>query len=169
MSWIYAGTDVVSVERSTTLLPGSWSTIASNVAPSTYTDTNSPYPAAFYRLRSEAVALIPAGSFQIGNTLAASGDGYPDELPVHTVNVSAFYMDKYEVTKALWDQVRAWGLTNGYTDLPVGAGKAANHPVHSIKWYDAVKWSNARSQREGLTPAYTLGGSPTKQAQSRLR
>jgi hypothetical protein len=26
--------------------------------------------------------------------------------------------------------------------------------VHSISWYDAVKWCNARSQQEGLTPVY---------------
>jgi formylglycine-generating enzyme required for sulfatase activity len=26
--------------------------------------------------------------------------------------------------------------------------------VQSIDWYDCVKWCNARSQKEGLTPAY---------------
>jgi hypothetical protein len=34
-------------------------------------------------------------------------------------------MGKYEVTKALWDEVRTWGVANGYTDLGVGGGKAA--------------------------------------------
>jgi formylglycine-generating enzyme len=81
---------------------------------------------------------------------------------VHTVQVSAFYMGKYEVTKELWDEVRAWGLMNGYTDLPVGNGsyasKGAHHPVHSIAWFDMVKWCNARSQKEGLTPCYTVTG-----------
>ncbi len=37
-------------------------------------------------------------------------------------------------------------------------GKAANHPVHSITWYDMVKWCNARSEKEGLTPCYTARG-----------
>jgi formylglycine-generating enzyme required for sulfatase activity len=78
------------------------------------------------------------------------------------VQVSAFYMGKYEVTKELWDEVRAWGLMNGYTDLPVGNGssvsKGTNHPVHSIAWFDMVKWCNARSQKEGLTPCYTVTG-----------
>ncbi len=46
--------------------------------------------------------------------------GSSDERPVHSVYVSAFYMGKYEVTKELWDTVRAWGLNNGYTDLPGG-------------------------------------------------
>ena len=88
--------------------------------------------------------------------------GYSDELPVHTVQVSAFYMGKYEVTKAEWDAVRTWGLANGYTDLSAGAGKAANHPVQTLTWYDMVKWCNARSQKEGLTPCYTVAGGTYK-------
>ena len=106
----------------------------------------------------DGFALIPAGSFSMGNALSASGDGYSDELPVHTVQVSAFYMAKYLVTKELWDDVRTWGLTHNYTDLGAGAGKAANHPVQMVTWYDMVKWCNARSEKEGLTPCYTLSG-----------
>jgi formylglycine-generating enzyme required for sulfatase activity/uncharacterized membrane protein len=102
-------------------------------------------------------SLIPAGTFQMGdqsNPLVGSSS----ELPVHTVQVSAFYMSKYEVTKALWDEVRSWGLTHNYTDLAAGWGKASNHPVQTITWYDMVKWCNARSEKEGLTPCYTLSG-----------
>ena len=106
----------------------------------------------------DGFALIPAGSFSMGNALSASGDGYSDELPVHTVQVSAYYMAKYLVTKADWDAIRTWGLTHGYTDLKTGAGKAVNHPVQTISWYDMVKWCNARSEKEGLTPCYTLSG-----------
>jgi formylglycine-generating enzyme required for sulfatase activity len=88
--------------------------------------------------------------------------GSTNERPVHAVQVSALYMGKYEVTKEEWDAVRAWGLVNGYTDLAAGNGgyasKGANHPVHSITWYDMVKWCNARSQKEGLTPCYTVSG-----------
>ena len=100
------------------------------------------------------LALIPAGSFQMGDSL--DGDGLA--LPVHSVNVSAFYMEKNLVTKALWDEVRAWGLENGYTDLDVGMGKATNHPVVNISWYSAVKWCNARSEKEGLVPCYKISG-----------
>ena len=107
------------------------------------------------------LAYIPAGSFQMGDQ-SDPLVGWSSELPVHSVYVSAFYMGKYEVTKELWDEVRAWGLNNGYTDLPVGNGtyasKGANHPVHSINWYDMVKWCNARSQKENLTPCYTVSG-----------
>ena len=105
------------------------------------------------------MALIPGGSFEMGNALSASNDGDTDELPVHTVSVREFYMDKYEVSKALWDEVASWAGTHGY-DINTGSasGKATNHPVYNVTWHEAVKWSNARSQKEGLTPCYTLDG-----------
>jgi formylglycine-generating enzyme required for sulfatase activity len=98
-------------------------------------------------------ALIPAGAFQMGDAL----DGLAD-APVRTVNVSAFYMGKTEVTKAEWDEVRAWGLSGGYTDLAVGSGKASSHPVQSVTWWDVIKWCNARSEKDGLEPVYTVNG-----------
>ena len=106
----------------------------------------------------DGLSLIPAGAFTMGRT---SGDTDSDAPPV-TVNVSRFYMGKYEVTKALWDEVRTWAVTNGYTDLAVGAGKAVDHPVHTVSWWDVMKWCNARSQKEGLTPCYTLSGAVMK-------
>jgi formylglycine-generating enzyme required for sulfatase activity len=103
-----------------------------------------------------SAVYIPAGSFSMGDTFSEGDSG---EQPVHTVNVSAFYMDKYEVTKALWDGVANWAAANGY-DINAGSadGKAADHPAHNVDWYEAVKWSNARSEKEGLTPCYTVGG-----------
>jgi formylglycine-generating enzyme len=104
---------------------------------------------------------IPAGPFQMGDQ-SDPLVGSSNERPVHSVYVSAFYMGKHEVTKELWDEVKTWGAGNGYTDLPVGNGiyasKGANHPVHSINWWAVVKWCNARSQKEGLTPCYTVSG-----------
>jgi formylglycine-generating enzyme len=96
---------------------------------------------------------ILAGEFQMGNSLSPS-EGQPDERPPHAVYVDAFYMDTYEVTKGLWDTVRAWGLANGYTNLYAGAGNGANHPVQTVNWFDCVKWCNARSQKDGRTPCY---------------
>ena len=97
------------------------------------------------------MVLIPAGEFEMGDTFS---EGNSDELPVHAVYADAFYMDRYEVTKELWDMVRAWGLSNGYSDLIAAYGKAADHPVVSVNWYDCVKWANARSQMEGRSPCY---------------
>ena len=101
------------------------------------------------------MVLIPAGDFVMGDTF---GEGDSDELPVHSVTVSAFYMGETEVTKTQWDAVHGWAVTNGYAFENAGLGKAGNHPVHKVNWYDCVKWANARSEMEGLTACYTVGG-----------
>ena len=107
------------------------------------------------------MVLIPAGIITMGDTY---GDGvlpqFPshpnEELPLHTNYVSAYYMDRYDVTKALWDEVYNWATNHGYSfdKSDSGQGKAANHPVQSMTWYDAVKWCNARSEKEGRGTAY---------------
>ena len=102
---------------------------------------------------SGGMVLIPAGDFSMGDAFDPEGDD--DELPVHTVSVSAFYMDATEVTKAKWDEVYTWATNNGYSFDNAGSGKATNHPVHTVNWYDCVAWANARSQYDGFTTCYT--------------
>lgn len=104
------------------------------------------------------MALIPAGAFTMGDTF---NEGYSEELPTHTVSVSAFYMDKYEVTKALWDEVYQWAITNGYSFRTNALGKATTHPAQTLNWYDAVKWCNARSEKEGRVSAYYTSAAQT--------
>ena len=110
----------------------------------------------------EGVTLIPAGTFTTGRT---SGDLDSNAPPV-TVSVSAFYIGKYKVTKAVWDEVNSSAAAYGYTDLTIGKGKAGDHPVHSITWFDMIKWCNARSQKNGLTPVYSVNGTVMKTGQS---
>ena len=98
-------------------------------------------------------AVIPSGYFTMGG-------GLSDAAP-HTVNVSAFYLQKKETSKTQWDEIRAWSLAYGYTDLAIGAGTAGDHPVQTVSWYDVVKWCNARSQKEGLTPCYYTDAAQT--------
>jgi formylglycine-generating enzyme required for sulfatase activity len=74
--------------------------------------------------------------------------------PEHMVTGSAFAMDKWEVSIELWESVRGWGNTHGY-DLVAGGSSGAKHPVNRVNWWDVVKWCNARSEKEGLTPVYT--------------
>ncbi len=98
-------------------------------------------------------SLIPGGSFTMGRT---SGDTDLNAPPT-TVTLSPFYMQQTETTKAHWDEVRAWALSHGYEDLAVGDGKASDHPAQTVSWYDVVKWCNARSEKEGLSPCYYTG------------
>ncbi|MCY2925863.1 MAG: SUMF1/EgtB/PvdO family nonheme iron enzyme [Planctomycetota bacterium] len=94
------------------------------------------------------MSLIPAGT----------NSGKDPDSGAYSLKVGAFYMDKHEVTKALWDEVYAWAGQHGYNFDNAGAGKAAEHPVQSINWYDAVKWCNARSEKEGKPVCYRVGG-----------
>jgi formylglycine-generating enzyme required for sulfatase activity len=118
----------------------------------------------FYRVLGVAatnppsgMALIPAGSFTMGDNL----DGDTSALPLHTVYVSAFQMDRTDVTYALWQQVYNWAIAHGYSFDSVGSGKATNQPVQTVSWYDCVKWCNARSEMEGRTPAYYTSAAQT--------
>ncbi len=101
------------------------------------------------------MVLIPAGSFIMGATTNVGHESYADEVPQHTVTLSAFYMDKYEVTSNLWAEVYTWATNRGYSFENAGTGKAGDHPVQTVNWYDCVAWANARSQHDGFTPCYT--------------
>ncbi len=151
------------IQSTTNLAQPNWAPLTSLVvtqSPYSFTDTiTPPGPQRFYRvLESDAansappgMVPIPAGTFEMGDTFY---EGFTWEVPVHSVTVSPYYLDKFEVTKALWDQVISWSLTNGYSYDNPGSGKAPNHPVQSIDWFDMVKWCNARCEMEGRLPCY---------------
>lgn len=120
-------------------------------------------PSCYYRVMAELApqgfVLIPGGTFQMGDTFE---EGFGHERPVHSVNVSAFLLQARETTKDEWDVVRKWALVNGYAFDNLGTGKAADHPVHNVSWYDVVKWCNARSEKEGLVPCYYTDAARTQ-------
>lgn len=118
----------------------------------------------FYRVQAlfpsplPSAVVIPAGAFTMGDSL---GTNYADQLPSHNCYVSAFLIDVNLVTKALWDDVYQWALLHDYDFENAGTGKDTNHPVVEVSWYDAVKWCNARSEKEGLIPAYYTDSNQT--------
>ena len=63
-------------------------------------------------------------------------------------------MDMNLVSYSQWQTIYAYATNHGYGFANAGSGKAANHPVQAVDWYDAVKWCNARSQQAGLMPVY---------------
>jgi formylglycine-generating enzyme required for sulfatase activity len=103
---------------------------------------------------ADQYSLIAAGSFTMGDGF---DEGSGTERPVHSVNVSGFYMGKHEVSWSQWQEVRDWAVSNGYSDLSgVGSGVAGTHPVQTVSWYEVVKWCNAASERAGLPPVYRV-------------
>jgi len=148
------------LQSSTNLASTNW-VFATDAFPATYgsqtavTVTNAS-AARFFRLISvpptaDGMVLIPAGSFTIGNSI---GDSDITDANPTNITVSAFYMDTNLVSYSQWQSVYSYATNHGYTFTNAGAGKAANHPVQTVDWYDCVKWCNARSQQAGLTPVY---------------
>jgi formylglycine-generating enzyme required for sulfatase activity len=87
---------------------------------------------------------ITGGTFQMGSTTGRS-----DELPVHTVTVSSFYIDTTDVTQA--DYLALMGTNpSAFT-----AGSDTKRPVEQVTWYDAVLYSNARSKSDHLDTVYS--------------
>ena len=116
-----------------------------------FTDQSAPgTPARYYRVLETSapagMALVPAGSFAMGD---AFHEGATNELPVHLVFVSGFFMDTNLVSYALWQGVYAWAINHGYSFDNAGStysgysySVGTNYPVQLVDWYDAVKWCN---------------------------
>ena len=85
--------------------------------------------------------------------------------------VDSFQIGKYEVTWGLWKEVRDWAVENGkgYDFVKSGdtypEGSGDNFPVAWVSWYDAIKWCNARSEKEGLNPVYQVNWDTYKTGQ----
>ncbi|MDR2597119.1 MAG: formylglycine-generating enzyme family protein [Treponema sp.] len=88
---------------------------------------------------------IEGGTFTMGSP-SSEPERDSNELQ-HTVTVSGFYMGKYEVTQADYEAVMGTNPSNF---------KGSNLPVENVSWYDAVEYCNKLSQKEELTPAYTI-------------
>ena len=105
------------------------------------------------------MAYIPPGAFQMGDSFYESG--YTDNLPLHNVQVSGFFMDINLVSGALWQAVQTWGTGHGYTFANNAYWSGFSYPVQRVSWYDCVVWCNARSEKEGLTPVYYTDNAQT--------
>jgi formylglycine-generating enzyme required for sulfatase activity len=91
------------------------------------------------RCRREMVS-IPAGEFMMGNE-----KGSEDEKPVHKVRISAFSMDKYEVTNEKYftferlagrcKDYKTWAEKHSFSENPLC-------PVVDVTWNDAKKYAD---------------------------
>jgi formylglycine-generating enzyme required for sulfatase activity len=90
------------------------------------------------------------------------GGKLPAISPLGEQAVADFYISRYELSWGEWKKTRATASTNGYDITESGKGTADDHPVQNVTWYEAVKWCNLKSESEGLTPVYTIGGATYK-------
>jgi formylglycine-generating enzyme required for sulfatase activity len=91
--------------------------------------------------------LIKGGTFTMGSPTGEPERG-TDEIQ-HRVTVSDYYIAKSSVTQREYTAL----MGNNPSEF-----KGDNLPVETVSWFDAVRFCNARSAQEGLTPAYTISG-----------
>lgn len=114
---------------------------------------------AIQSVKFELSALSEKIAPNLSGMVKVLGGTLPESSQLAGEAVSAFYIGKYEVTWGEWKTVRDWSVDNGYNDLTdVGVSASDSHPVRFVNWFDAVKWCNAKSEKEGLQPVYFRNG-----------
>lgn len=109
--------------------------------------------------------FIPGGTNEGRNPYVAGG-GDSSDLGPYSLTVDSFYMDRTEVKYMRWKFVYDWAVEHGYQFDNAGGGKALDHPVQKVNWYDCVKWCNAHSEMAGLEPVYYVGDEVYRTGQS---
>jgi formylglycine-generating enzyme required for sulfatase activity len=101
---------------------------------------------------------IPAGTFQMGSPTNEPGR-YTDETRHQVTLTQGFYMDKYQVTQALYEMVMGSNPSYFYGGSgrePSTGETQVKRPVETVSWYDAIVFCNKLSILEGLSPAYRI-------------
>jgi formylglycine-generating enzyme required for sulfatase activity len=128
-------------------------TINQSTVTPTPTNTALPPPPQIIDNQGVAMRLVPAGDFTMG-----SDGGFPDEKPVETLYLDAFYIDKYEVTNARYRACVQAGACQppkkinvttqvGYFSKP----DFDNFPVVNVDWNMALaycEWRGAQLPTE---------------------
>ncbi len=98
-------------------------------------------------MKEKGFVLIKGGSCRMGSPKKENWRTADEKR--HTVAVDDFYMSAYEVSQAEYRDVM------GRNPSSFSGRKL---PVESVSWLDAVRYCNARSRKEGLTPVYNISG-----------
>jgi len=99
------------------------------------------------------MVYVPEGNFSMG-----SDNGRIDERPVHTVYLDAYWIDRTEVTNAMYAQCVQAGACKSPSSTSSNRshsyydnGQYADYPVFGVDWNDAsayCKWEGARLPSE---------------------
>lgn len=128
---------------------------------------------------------VPAGTLKIGCDKEIEGTCPEDAVPLHSVELSGYVMDKFEVPVELFEKCIAENVcTNDDAEKPhyrtssdsyqcnIGNPDRLNHPTNCVTWYGAkaycewlgkrlpteAEWENAA--KSGKTQIYPWGNTP---------
>ncbi|MDR2340244.1 MAG: SUMF1/EgtB/PvdO family nonheme iron enzyme [Deltaproteobacteria bacterium] len=91
--------------------------------------------------------LIKGGTFRMGSP--ENEQWREKDETQHQVTVSDFLIGKHEVTQRMYREIMGNNPSNFSGD---------DLPVENVSWFDAIQFCNAKSIKEGLTPAYEING-----------
>lgn len=102
---------------------------------------------------------LSAGAFTMGSKRK---EGEHDERPQRRVRLLGFAIGRSEVTQAQWSAVVQAAQQTGDPDAAglkadPASFKGAQRPVEQVNWCEVVRFANALSRLEHLSPAYTVG------------
>jgi formylglycine-generating enzyme required for sulfatase activity len=111
--------------------------------------TNNVNPAIYTDSRGTSMLLVPKGKFTMGRS-----GGALDESPAHVVNLDDFYIDKYEVTNALYNTCVNTGICQPPTSIAsssrpsyFGNAQFNSYPVLYVSWNMVEKFCEWRGAR----------------------
>ena len=102
------------------------------------------------RSTSMKLRLIPAGTFMMGSP-DDDKEADDNEKPAREVKITrGFYLGETEVTQGQYKAVTG--------ESPSKFQRSDDLPVEQVSWLEAVKYANALSEKDGLTPFYRITG-----------
>jgi formylglycine-generating enzyme required for sulfatase activity len=101
----------------------------------------------FGQTAPDGFVRINGGTFTMGSP--ANEPGREDNEVQHQVTVGSFYMGEYEVTQNEYQEVMG-------TNPSASTSRGVYLPVEQVSWYDAIEYCNRLSEKEKLTPVYTI-------------
>lgn len=147
VTWTNAVTNATFTVQTATILPGEsnwfdWAQVpaSNNVTTLRIFDPNPP----------SGMAFIPAGSFLMGATTNMGHEFYGGEAPQHSVYVSAFYMDRYEVTNDKMVEVMQWAYQQGKISVTTATVRNLEGNQQELldldSFYCSITWNGSQFQ-----------------------